>query len=103
MAAGSSSVEDQLTLLQERLDCLDDLSTTIPSSNNIAVTDILKFIIGDHPAQQFECRTQHGGKFKCCGCGIHRDMIGDLAHALHLSWRSLSDQQELVIKGKFGK
>ena len=26
--------------------------------------------------------------------------MGDLAHALHLSWRSLSDQQELVIKGK---
>lgn len=30
-------------------------------------------------------------------------MMGDLAHALHLSWRSVSDQQELVIKGKFGK
>lgn len=30
-------------------------------------------------------------------------MMGDLAHALQLPWRSLSDQQELVIKGKFGE
>ena len=59
MAAGSSSVEDQLALLQESLDCLDDLSTTITStgtststsSSNIAVTDTLRFFIGDHPAQ----------------------------------------------------
>ena len=80
-----------------------DLLTAIPSSNNTAVTDILKIFIGDHPAQQFECGTQHGGKFKCCGCGIHSDVMGNLAHALHLSWRSLSDQQELVIKGKLGK
>ena len=58
MAAGSSSVEDQLALLQEGLACLDDLSTTIPGSNNIAVTDILKFFfVGDHPTQQFECGT----------------------------------------------
>jgi hypothetical protein len=104
MAAGSSSVEDQLALLQERLDCLDDLSTTITStSSNIAVTDTLRFFIGDHPAQQFECGTQHGGNFKCCGCGIHSNMMGDLAHALQLPWRGLSDQQELVIKAKFGK
>ena len=30
-------------------------------------------------------------------------MMGNLAHALQLPWRSLSNQQELVIKGKFGK
>lgn len=71
MGAGSSSVEDQLALLQERLDCLDDLSTIITSSSGIAVTDALKFFTGDHPGQQFECGTQHGGNFKCCGCGTY--------------------------------
>ena len=82
---------------------MDDLSTTITSTSNIAITDTLKFFIGDHPAQQFECGTQHGGNFKCCGCGIHSNMMGDLAHMFQLPWRSLCDQQELVIKGKFGK
>ena len=69
----------------------------------VVVTDTLRFFIGDHPAQRFECGTQHGGNFKCCGCSIHSNMMGDLAHALQQPWRSLSDQQELVIKGKFGK
>ena len=96
MAAGSSSVEDQLALLQERLDCLDDLSTVITSSSNIAITDTLRFFIGDHPAQQFERGTQHGGYFKCCGCGVQSNMIGDLAHTLQLPYRSLSDQQEIA-------
>ena len=103
MAAGSSSSEDQLALLQDRIDCLDELSTPVTSSNNVEVTDTLKFFIGDHPAQQFECGTQHGGNFKCCGCGVNSNMMGDLAHTLQLPWRSLSEQQELVIRGKFGR
>ena len=103
MAAGSSSVEDQLALLQERLDSLNDLSTVITTSTNIAITDTLRFFIGDHPAQQFERGTQHGGNFKCCGCGVKSNMMGDLAHTLELPYRSLRDQQETVIKGKFGK
>ena len=30
MAAGSSAVEDQLALLQDRIDCLGELTTTVP-------------------------------------------------------------------------
>ena len=35
MAAGSSAVEDQLALLQDRIDCLGELTTNIVSTNNI--------------------------------------------------------------------
>lgn len=68
IAAGSSAVEDQLALLQDRIDCLGELTTTIVSTNSIEITDKQRFFVGDHPAQQFEHRTQHGGNFKCCGC-----------------------------------
>ena len=100
MAAGTSAVDDQLALLQDCIDCLNDLSTNITSSNSI---NVLKFFVGDHPAQQFERGTQLGGNFKCGGCSIKSSMMGDLAHTLQLNWRDLQDQQDLVIKGKFGK
>ena len=103
MAAGSSAVEDQLALLQDRIDCLGELTTNTVSTSNIEITDKLRFFVGDHPAQQFERSTQHGGNFKCCGCSVRSSMMGDLAHTLHLPWRSLQDQQDLVLKGKFGK
>ena len=103
IAAGSSSVEYQLALLQDRIHCLSELTTKIASANNIQITDKLRFFVGDHPAQQFEHGTQHGGHFKCCGCSVRSNMMGDLAHTLQLPWRSLYDQQQLVLKGTLGK
>lgn len=76
LAAGSSSVEDQIAILQDRLDCLLDLSTEISSSNGVSICDKLHFFVGDHPAQQFERGTQQGGTW-----WMWRKM-GDLAHAL---------------------
>ena len=66
MAAGSSAVENQLELLQDRIHCLGELTTKIVSTNNIEIIDKLRFFVGDHPTQQFEHGTQHGGNFKCC-------------------------------------
>ena len=103
LAAGSSSVEDQIALLQDRLDCLIDLSTEIVSSNGVSIGDKLHFFIGDHPAQQFERGTQKGGTYRCGGCDVKDVLIGDLAHALQRPWRSLQDLQDIAIKGKFGK
>ena len=101
MAAGSSAIEDQLALLQDRIDCLGELTTNVVSTSNIEITDKLRFFVGDHPAQQFEHGTQHGGNFKCCGCSVRSSMMGDLAHTLQLPWRSLQDQQDLILEGKF--
>lgn len=98
LAAGSSSTEDQVALLQDRLDCLFDLSTEISSSNGVIVCDKLHFFVGDHPAQQFERGTQQGGTYKCGGCEVKDVMMGDLAHSLQKPRRSLKDLQDLAIK-----
>ena len=45
------------------------------------------FFKGDAPAQQFEMETQQGGNYKCGACGIHTNMIDDIAHALECKWR----------------
>ena len=53
-AARSSSAEDQAVLLQDMIDCLPNLSSPITTSTGILIHDKLGFMIGDHPAQQFE-------------------------------------------------
>ena len=59
IALNSSSIDDQVAIIPDRVECLYDLSEPIVSSNGIKVCDILKFFTGDHPAQQFERGTQH--------------------------------------------
>ena len=102
-AAGSSSAEDQAALLQDRIDCLPNLSSPIAASTGILIHDKLGFMIGDHPAQQFERGTQQGGTYKCGGCGCKDIMMEDLAHVLHCEWRSLKDLQCIALAGKIGK
>ena len=103
VAAGSSSCEDQIAILQDRIDCLHDLPAEISATNGVIVHDSLRFFIGDHPAQQFERGTQQGGRFKCGGCGTRDTMLSDLAHTLQQEWRSLHDLQTIATAGKFGK
>ena len=103
LAAGSSSVEDQIALLQDRLHCLLELSEEITSSNGISICDKLHFFVGDHPAQQFERGTQQGGTYRCGGCDVKDALMGDLAHALQRPWRSLQELQNIAINGKVGK
>ena len=50
LAGGSSSAEDQVALMQDRIDCLLDLQTKLNTSKGIKIRDKLKFFIGDHPA-----------------------------------------------------
>lgn len=61
ITAGSSSVDDQASILPDRVDCLKDLTQAIQGASNIPIDDRLRFFIGDHPAQQFERGTQLGG------------------------------------------
>ena len=72
------------------------------SSIGIEITDVLRFFKGDGPAKQFERGTQMGGNYKCGGCGCHSDMMEDLAHSLHLKWRSLAHLQTLALAGIHG-
>ena len=88
-AAGSSSAEDQAALLQDMIDCLPNLSSPIATSTGILIHDKLGFMIGDHPAQQFERGTQQGGTYKCGGCGCKDTMMEDLAHVLRCEFANL--------------
>ena len=103
IAPSSSSPSDQLSLIGDRLECLTELSQMIASSRGIEFHDDLRFFCGDKPAQQFERGTQIGGTFKCGSCGCKDFMMQDLAHALNCKWRSLTDLQQLVAAGTYGK
>ena len=102
IAAGSSSAEDQAAVIPDRTECLHDLTQVCISSKGIGITDTLRFFKGDGPAKQFERGTQMGGNYKCGSCGCHSDMMGDLAHAFQLKWRSLLHLQTLAFAGRHG-
>ena len=103
LAAGTSSVEDQASILQDRIDCIKTLSEGVTTSNGIEITDQLLFFVGDHPAKQFERGTQMGGKYKCGSCGVKSRMMDDLAHTLQLPHRGLADLQQVAIEGQRGR
>ena len=102
IAPSSSSPADQLALVGDRLECLQDLSEGLVTTNGVTITDKLRFFCGDKPAQQFERGTQIGGTYKCGSCGCRDGKMQDLAHALQCKWRSLTDLQSLVLAGKYG-
>lgn len=102
IAPSSSSPSDQLALINDRIDCLQDLSQTLSACNEEQISDKLRFFCGDKPAQQFERGTQIGGIYKCGGCGCKDTMMSDLSHAFRKPWRSLTTLQQLVTSGKYG-
>ena len=103
LCVSSSSAEDQAAFLQDRINCLNSLSDSIPASNEVPIVDNLRFFVSDHPAKQFERGTQQGGKYKCGGCGVHESMMDDLAHTLQQPWRNLQEIQQIATQGKWGK
>ena len=79
-----------------------DLNEPITSSG-VSVYDRLQFFAGDHLAQSFERASQVGGNYRCGSCGYKSNRGDDLGQVFSLKWRSLTDLQELVISGKFGR
>ena len=102
IALNSSSIDDQVAIIPDRVECLYDLNQPIVSSKGIEVRDILKFFTGDHPSQQFERGTQMGGTFKCGGCGCKDSLMDDQAHALRCHTRQLHELQTIALGGVLG-
>ena len=102
-ALNSSSVEDQAAIIPDRVECLQDLDEPVYTSEGVPVNDVMKYFVGDHPAQQFERGTQVGGNYKCGGCGCRSQLMDDQAHALRCTVRSLQDIQSIALDGVFGK
>ena len=60
--SGSSDVE-QLTYIDTRLECLEDLSVKLQTNAGNDVSDIMRFFHGDSPARQLQSGQQKGGNF----------------------------------------
>ena len=103
LGVSSSSTDNQVAFIPERVECLRELSDVIYSNSGVPIVDSARFFVGDHPAQKFERGTQQGGNYKCGGCGIQSHMIGDFIHAARMRRRSLQVIQSLAINGNFGK
>ena len=99
----SSSVDDQVAIIPDRLECLSSLSQPLISGNGVEINDVLRFFVGDHKAIAFEQGAQCGGNFPCGTCGIHVSKFTDQTHALRRRVRSLQDIQNLATSGRFGK
>ena len=54
LAMSSSCTEDQASLIQDRLNCIRELSTCVHTSKGISITDRLVFFYGDKPAANEE-------------------------------------------------
>ena len=103
VAHGSSTLEDQATLIPERLAELEVMTDVVTSSSGIQIVDTVRFFKGDKPAAQFEAGVSCGGNYPCVGCSCHRNRFPDFSHAANCSQRSLPKIRELATAGHFGK
>ena len=91
---------NEMSLLSDAKMHLDE---PVYTSEGVPVNDVMKYFVGDHPAQQFERGTEVGGNYKCGGCGCRSQLMDDQAHALRCTVRSLQDIQSIALDGVFGK
>ena len=103
LAHCSALLEDEATLIPERLAELDGLTDEVTSSSGIKIVDTLRFFKGDKPAAQFESGVSCGGNYPCVGCTCHRDRFADFPHTVMCEQRSLKGIQEVALAGHFGK
>ncbi|CAB4010365.1 Hypothetical predicted protein [Paramuricea clavata] len=100
--SGSSDVE-QLTYVDTRLECLEELSIDIKTSGGNDVADKMRFFHGDSPARQLESGQQKGGNFYCSGCGANAQQAYQLDICFSCHYLSLIDRQQLVLAGPPGR
>ena len=103
VARSSSSDKEQLCYVDTRLECLEDLSNPVTSTSGIDINDIMRFFHGDTPARQYECSQQKGGHFYCSICGASANRVYEMDYVFRCSHVSLTDRQNLVLKGPHGK
>ena len=68
LARCRDTVVDQLCYIDGRVEDLAQLADKITSSQNVNITDKMRFFHGDHPAQAVEIGQQEGGQFPCSYC-----------------------------------
>ena len=100
--SGSSDVE-QLSYIDTRLECLQDMKVKLQTKSGNNVTDTMRFFHGDSPARQLEAGQQKGGNFYCSACGAYAQQAYQLDICFSCHYLSLSDRQQLVLAGPLGR
>ena len=75
----SAKEVEQLTYVETRRECLDQLNNNLLTSKGVPVVDLMRFFHGDGPEQQFESGEQRGGNNGCIACSgdsrRYRDLV----------------------------
>ena len=102
------SNDEQVGYIETRVDCVKDLKTSlnlhdIDQAYDIALNDTIRLFHGDGPASAFEAGNQKGGYYFCPSCDVHACLTDDIAHCYLKKMSSLSEKQNKVLRGKFGR
>ena len=95
----SSSDEDQLHYCETRTECLQELSSTIFTDDDMEIKDVLRFFKGDAPAIAFETGHQREGYFPCSSCEIRADRIFVFANSLYSKHLTSEYVQSIILSG----
>ena len=103
VARSGSSDAEQLAYVDTRRECLEDMRSKLTTNSGTDVTDKMIFFHGDSPARELECGQQKGGNYYCSGCGAYAQRVYELDYCFRCRWMSLSDRQQLMLNGPYGR
>ena len=103
VARSSSSDLEQLSYVETRLECLEEISLPLATEEGEEIVDVMRFFHGDNPAQQYECGQQKGGNFYCSVCGVHANRVYELDYSFRCTHISLSERQKLILEGAIAR
>ena len=99
----SSSDLEQLSYVETRLECLEEISLPLATEEGEEIVDVMRFFLGDNPAQQYECGQQKGGNFYWSVCGVHANRVYELDYSFRCTHISLSERQKLILEGAIAR
>ena len=99
----SPSDEHHLHYCETRTECLQELSSTLCTDNDMEIKDALRFFKGDGPAIAFETSHQKGGHFPCSLCEIRADRIFNFVHSVYSKHLTLEYMQSIILSGGVSK
>ena len=96
--SGSADVE-QMAYSECHTECTLELGKSVETCSGTAITDVVRFFHGDHPAQQFEAGNNHGGNYPCVSCSTHKTQFDDLSYSFRQPAIALEDRQQFMLQG----
>ena len=98
LIARCPATDQQLLYSSLRLADIVEMKTPVKTSNNINLTDKIRFFKGDSPARLFEAGQQKGGTYFCCVCPLNANYSGKYTHIIKLPFLDIKDRIKKVTK-----